>query len=179
MIQTPLFSCSSNDFLLQYFRTYLTDVFNLRGINHYSLFSQFFLIGVSTSFALVVECQLAQFELRQGFPVAKPHFFSPHTQSRRLILPSCPNRSTGNITTVAAFTAQLDEATKQTLSQDNPLEQFHGQMIQVAEVADIVAFLCSQKTKWSLLRAVTQPLRTLRFTLYPILISKINHMFIP
>ena len=48
----------------------------------------------------------------------------------------------------AAFNAQLDEATKQTLSQDNPLEQFHGQMIQVAEVADIVAFLCSQKAKW-------------------------------
>ena len=46
---------------------------------------------------------------------------------------------------IAAFTAQLDEATKQTLSQDNPLEQFHGQMIQVAEIADIVAFLCSQK----------------------------------
>ena len=46
---------------------------------------------------------------------------------------------------IAAFATQLDEATKQTLSQDNPLEQFHGQMIQVAEVADIFAFLCRVK----------------------------------
>ena len=40
----------------------------------------------------------------------------------------------------ATFHAQHGEATQPKLSQDNPLEKFHGQTIQAADVAEIETF---------------------------------------